>query len=350
VKTKISILLLLAVGAVTLTIAVLHHDSSETLRLGGAPVPVEVETAAHPRISEPAPPRRRATRERAEESLLASPVTALPATNKLETLKQIRESFVVLASGDPATAIRAAKEIKDETERETALLTLVTEWTRGELGPARARARAIAEYGLEAGLAMELSAKPDLAVLWANELTDGPGRTALLQQAASTLVDSAPSAAFSLAQHLPETERPGFVQAIFANWAGADTEAAFKYAEQLSDPQERSDAIAAIRTAAPVGIGAALKMEDGYAVINQLVPNTPAALSGQLRTGDRIVALAQGDNAFVDAHSLPLEKIVQMVRGLPDTVLQLQVLSADDPPNSTPRTVSLPRQQIIFKR
>src|SRR6266403_1116640 len=63
------------------------------------------------------------------------------ATNKLDRLTQIRETFRALAGGDKTNALRAAKQIMDETERETALLTLVTEWTQGELSVPRLRAQ-----------------------------------------------------------------------------------------------------------------------------------------------------------------------------------------------------------------
>jgi len=91
-------------------------------------------------------------------------------------------------------------------------------------------------------------------------------------------------------------------------------------------------------------------VEDGYAVIKQLIPGTPAELSGQLHEGDRIVALAQGDNAFVDAHNIALKDIVDMIRGMPGTVLQLQILSADAPPGSQPQIVSITRDQLKFKK
>ena len=76
----------------------------------------------------------------------------------------------------------------------------------------------------------------------------------------------------------------------------------------------------------------------------------PAGLSGQLHAGDRIVAIAQGDNAFVEVGQLSLSDVVQMVRGAPGTVVQLRVLPADTPPGSAPQTVSIVRGQIKFKR
>jgi carboxyl-terminal processing protease len=99
-----------------------------------------------------------------------------------------------------------------------------------------------------------------------------------------------------------------------------------------------------------VGIGAAISVQEGVPIINQLLPGSPAELSGQLRPGDRVLALAQGDEDFVSARDLPLSDVVQMVRGAPGTVLRLQVLPADAPPNSPPRTVSVLRDQIMLKR
>jgi hypothetical protein len=39
-----------------------------------------------------------------------------------------------------------------------------------------------------------------------------------------------------------------------------------------------------------------------------------------------------------------------MVRGAPNTILQLQVMAADAPPNSPPRTVAILRDQVKFKK
>jgi len=93
-----------------------------------------------------------------------------------------------------------------------------------------------------------------------------------------------------------------------------------------------------------------MRMQDGYPVINRVIPGTPAELSGQLHPGDRIVALAQGDNSFVEARSLSLQQVVQMIRGAPGTILQLQVLPADALPDSMPQTISIIRDQIKFKK
>jgi hypothetical protein len=279
----------------------------------------------------------------------SAPEKPAPATNKLDRLKKIRETFRALASGDKTNALRAAKQIADETERETAMLTLVTEWTQGELSPARLRAERIANLGLEAGLGLELGKHPEIALLWAEEMTEGAGRTAVLQESARFLVGSDPAGAFALTQKVPEAERRGFTDALFADWAAHDTDAALRWAEQVPDAAERDAAVRAIRTTAPVGIGTALAIQDGYPVINSLVPDMPAQRSGQLQVGDRIVALAQGNGNFVELNNVPLANIVDAIRGAPYTMLQLKVVSPGAPPNAPPRTVIIMRDQVRFK-
>jgi hypothetical protein len=303
-----------------------------------------------PAIREEAAPLRNVSRAGQNKPSPIPEEGAVVVTNKLERLTQIRETFRGLAVGDPTVALRAAKQIGDETERETALFTLATEWTRGELRPARQRARAIDLFGLEAGLGMELVGNPGLAVLWANEVTDGPGRVAILQQTATALIDSDPAAAFALGEQLPQADRQRFNAAIIAGWASKDTEAALQWAAQISDPTDQNAATQAIRSVAPVGIGAEMSVKEGYPVINRLLPGMPAEASGQIHPGDRVLALAQGDNAFVGVQGVDLQEVVQMIRGAPGTVLQIQVETADAAPGSRPRIVTITRDQIKFKQ
>lgn len=272
-----------------------------------------------------------------------------PATDKLGRLRQIQERFRTLAAGDPTMAMRAAKQITNEVEREAALLTLVTEWTHGELSSPRVRARRIETYGLEAGLGFELASQSELALTWANELTDGQGRTDLLQAAARGMISSNPTAAFALTDQAPEADRQKFFDSLLSDWTMHDTAAALQWAEQIPNPAERDAVLQTIRSVAPSGIGAAITLQDGHPVFNDLVPGTPAALSGQISPGDRLLAVAQGNNQYVDVQNLPLAAVIQMIRGAPGTPIQLEVLSTNGPPNSLPRIVYLYRDQIKFK-
>lgn len=307
----------------------------------------DAETISSPTI---APPAQLFTPSR--DIGISPEISDQPAqvTNKLQRLADLREAFRELAGGDPASAIHSAKALTNDNERETALMTLATEWTRGELGPSRQRAQRIAFLGLEAGLGMELLQKPELGLLWANELTQGDAKTTLLQQLAIATVQSDPNAARALSAQVPEGDRPDFVRQMYAGWAMSDTTAALDFATRLQDPTKQRTALEGIRQVAPVGIGAELRTDNGYQVINRLLPGSPAEVSGQLRPGDRIIGMADGNNPFIDARGLSLSDVVQRVRGAPGTVLQLQVLPADAPADSTPRTVTIVREQILHKK
>ncbi len=274
----------------------------------------------------------------------------LGTPSKLERLNQLRNDFRLLAAGDPGTAMRSAKQLADATERETALLTLVTEWTQGELSSPAQRARAILAYGLEAGLGLELARNPELAALWAGELTAGRGRFALLEAAATGLLETNPTAAFALGEQLPQAERASLSQALLTSWAQNNTEAALQWVSKLPDPAWQNSALESIRNVAPVGIGAAITLQNGYPIIQDLVPNGPAQAGGQLRPGDRILGLAQDGTTFVDARGMSLENVVKMIRGAPGTPLHLQIQRADAAPNTPPQTIWIMRDQVKFKR
>jgi hypothetical protein len=353
VKAKLTFLLfLVAVLAAGLAVFI-GRTPSRTRDALSSPTQEQSATPQLPEASEPTQPqpvKPALTTAPTPLPRLEPPPETTPATNRVEVLARLREQFRALAAGDVKAALTAAKGLTNEVERETALLALVTEWTHGELGPPRDRATAISTFGLEAGLGMELVKNPELAVLWANEMTQGPARLALLEQTAAGLLVSDPSAAFALLQQVAPAEQRQFLNAIYASWASTDTDAALRAADQIEDPRERDAAVQAIRSVAPVGIGAELRTQDGYPVVNGLIPGTPADASGELHKGDRIVALAQGGDPFVETHNLSLADVVQLIRGAPGTMVQLQVLPVDAAPDSPPRTVSIWRDQLKFKR
>ena len=92
-----------------------------------------------------------------------------------------------------------------------------------------------------------------------------------------------------------------------------------------------------------VGIGA--ELQSGYPDIKRLFPGSPAESSGQLNPGDRVIAVAQGNHAFMDTRDLGLPELVQTIRGKPGTTVRLQVLPANAEPGSPPKTVTLTRAQ-----
>ncbi|MDP6320558.1 MAG: carboxy terminal-processing peptidase [SAR324 cluster bacterium] len=74
------------------------------------------------------------------------------------------------------------------------------------------------------------------------------------------------------------------------------------------------------------GIGAVLRWDDGYTVVNSIVPGGAAARQGKLKTDDRIIAVAQGENAFESVIDMRLNNVVKLIRGKRGTKVGLQIL------------------------
>ncbi|KAB2675413.1 MAG: hypothetical protein DVB31_00465 [Verrucomicrobia bacterium] len=94
------------------------------------------------------------------------------------------------------------------------------------------------------------------------------------------------------------------------------------------------------------GIGATLQSEDGYTVIRNVVPGSPAAKSRQIEVGDKIVAVAQGDDGeWVDIVDEKLKKVVDQIRGPKGTRVRLTVVPAGGD-SSARKLVSIVRDEV----
>lgn len=94
------------------------------------------------------------------------------------------------------------------------------------------------------------------------------------------------------------------------------------------------------------GIGAVLESNDGFCTIRELVSGGPAARSGQLKPGDKIVTVAQASKDPTDVLNMPLARIVQMIRGPKGTTVILGIIAAGAPEGSPAKTVQLVRDEI----
>jgi len=94
------------------------------------------------------------------------------------------------------------------------------------------------------------------------------------------------------------------------------------------------------------GIGATLQSEDGYCKIHDLVPGGPAARSGLLKPGDRIIAVAQGGQAPVDVVNMPLARAVELIRGPKGSVVRLTLIPASAADDSVHKTITLVRDEV----
>ena len=99
-----------------------------------------------------------------------------------------------------------------------------------------------------------------------------------------------------------------------------------------------------------VGIGAVLTEFDECPTIRELVPGGPASSSGQLAVGDCIAGVAQGaDGAMTDLLGWRLDDAVALIRGAQDSLVRLDIVSADAGPDAPHKLVSLVRKKISLQ-
>ena len=92
-----------------------------------------------------------------------------------------------------------------------------------------------------------------------------------------------------------------------------------------------------------VGIGATLSDEDGTCVIKEILPGGPLDLSRQVKAGDKIIAVGQGESGELeDIVGMRLSKAISRIRGKQGTVVRLLV----DMAAGGRKTVSIKRDQI----
>ena len=98
------------------------------------------------------------------------------------------------------------------------------------------------------------------------------------------------------------------------------------------------------------GIGAVLQEKDEYTIIRELIPGGPAALSGQLKIGDRVLGVAQGKNGVMaDIQGWRLDDTVALIRGAADSVVMLDILPAEVSPDGPHKTVPIIRKKIAME-
>jgi carboxyl-terminal processing protease len=77
------------------------------------------------------------------------------------------------------------------------------------------------------------------------------------------------------------------------------------------------------------GIGAQLGAEDGYVTVSSIVPGGAADKQGELKVGDRLVSVGQGQSGdLVDVVDMKLDQVVEMIRGAAGTYVRLVVKPA----------------------
>ena len=76
------------------------------------------------------------------------------------------------------------------------------------------------------------------------------------------------------------------------------------------------------------GIGASLRSEDGYTIVNEVMPGGPAGQDGRLKAKDKITGVGQETGEIEDVFETKLNEVVRKIRGKKGTKVRLRVLTA----------------------
>lgn len=97
------------------------------------------------------------------------------------------------------------------------------------------------------------------------------------------------------------------------------------------------------------GIGATLSSENEFVTIKSVVHGGPADKSKQIKIDDKIIAVAQGNEDFVDVVGWRLDNAISLIRGKKGTIVRLKILSKDQDLSATPKLVKMVREKIILE-
>ncbi|MEJ6982034.1 carboxy terminal-processing peptidase [Pedobacter sp. P351] len=97
------------------------------------------------------------------------------------------------------------------------------------------------------------------------------------------------------------------------------------------------------------GIGATLQLENEVVKVASVVPGGPAFKAKTLNAGDRIVAVAQGKDEFVDIIGWRLDNTVQKIKGPKGTTVRLKIIPAGQELSSEPKIIAIVRDRVILE-
>ncbi|QIF03647.1 carboxy terminal-processing peptidase [Roseimicrobium sp. ORNL1] len=151
-----------------------------------------------------------------------------------------------------------------------------------------------------------------------------------------------------LLEQLAENEQEDIVNYFLSCLAGSYD----PHTEYMS--QQETDNFKITMQHSLVGIGALLSSKDNVAEIQGIVVGGPADKQGELKIGDRILAVGQGDTSggtgdWVDIKYMKLQKIVEMIRGKDGSVVRLRVNPAGSEDPSETHIISIVRGEVELK-
>lgn len=95
------------------------------------------------------------------------------------------------------------------------------------------------------------------------------------------------------------------------------------------------------------GIGAMLKQDDDYTVVEKIIPGGPADLGNELHAKDKIIGIAQQDEEqYTDVIGWRLDEVVALIRGPKDSIVKLRIIPGSKGTDATPEDISIVRNKI----
>ncbi|MEC8692232.1 MAG: S41 family peptidase, partial [Bacteroidota bacterium] len=134
-------------------------------------------------------------------------------------------------------------------------------------------------------------------------------------------------------------ETKKFVQSWFKRWRKMDRQDQISfYGNTISEifdphtnyyPPADKDNFDISMTGKLEGIGATLSERDGYIKVERIVPGSASYKQGDLKAGDLILKVAQGEKEPVDVVDMKLDDAIQLIRGKKGTEVRLTVKKPD---------------------
>ncbi len=95
------------------------------------------------------------------------------------------------------------------------------------------------------------------------------------------------------------------------------------------------------------GIGALLRTDGDYTLVERIIPGGPADLSDLLHASDRIIGIAQqNEKEYKDVVGWRLEEVVELIRGAKGTKVKLQILPGDEGQTAKIKEIQITRDKI----
>jgi carboxyl-terminal processing protease len=95
------------------------------------------------------------------------------------------------------------------------------------------------------------------------------------------------------------------------------------------------------------GVGAVLQEQDGVVVFRTIMPGSPAEKTGQIKPGDRVLAVGQDEKgAMVDVQDWGINDVVAKIRGPKGSVVRLEMQSGAEGADGSTKIVRIVRDKI----